>query len=122
MAARRKASAKNEITYVALMWRPFTRHPISDPSVQITIMGHRLFPHWMLSVATDSAARNSITQIPKFDGFQMCLPFTRSTYFDVMLIAAHSAYGQNPGERIRMPTLMPLMYALARLGNLPVKI
>ena len=47
--------------------------------------------------------------MPKFDGFQRCRPSTRSTYFEVIEIAAHSAYGQNAGERTRMPTLMPEM-------------
>ena len=57
--------------------------------------------------------------MPKFDGFQRCRPLTRSTYFDVIEIAEHSAYGQKAGERTRMPTLMPVMYALARCGHLP---
>ena len=63
----------------------------------------------MLRVATVSAARNSITEMPKLDGFQMWRPLTRNTYFDVMEIALHSAYGQKAGERTRMPTLMPEM-------------
>ncbi len=63
----------------------------------------------MLSEVTDSAARNSTTQMPKFDGFQMCLFLTRMRYFEVMAIAAQRAYGQKAGDRSRMPTLMPLM-------------
>ena len=47
--------------------------------------------------------------MPKFDGFQMWRPSTRITYFDVIEMAEHSAYGQNAGERISMPTLMPEM-------------
>ncbi len=34
-------------------------------------------------------------------------PLTRMTYFEAMAIMLHSAYGQNAGERTRMPTLMP---------------
>ncbi len=36
-------------------------------------------------------------------------------------IALHNAYGQKAGERTRMPTLMPVMYALARFSHLPKK-
>ena len=43
----------------------------------------------MLNVATVSGARNSIAEIPKFEGFQMCRPFIRNTYFDVMEITLH---------------------------------
>ena len=32
----------------------------------------------------------------------------RSTYFDMMEISAHSAYGQYAGERTRIPTLIPV--------------
>src|SRR6185369_7746840 len=73
----------------------------------------------MLNVETASGANSNSTQIAKFDGFHKWRPFHRITYFDVIEIALHSAYGQKAGERIRMPTLMPVMYALARFGNLP---
>ena len=63
----------------------------------------------MLKLATVSPARNSITEMPKLDGFHRWRPLTRNTYFDVIEIALHSAYGQKAGERIRMPTLMPVM-------------
>ena len=63
----------------------------------------------MLNVATVSAARNSITEMPKLDGFQIWRPLTRSTYLEVIEIALHSAYGQKAGERTRIPTLMPVM-------------
>ena len=52
----------------------------------------------MLKLATVSGARNSITEMPKFDGFQMWRPLMRSTYFDMIEIAAHSAYGQKPAS------------------------
>ena len=71
----------------------------------------------MLRLPTVSPARNSIAEMPKFDGFQRWRPLTRSTYFDVIEIALHSANGQKAGERIRMPTLMPVMYALAGCGH-----
>jgi hypothetical protein len=45
----------------------------------------------MLSTAIMSAAKNNNTAIPKFDGFQMCLPFTRRTYFDIIEITLHKA-------------------------------
>ncbi|MGC4080676.1 MAG: hypothetical protein QM736_00785 [Vicinamibacterales bacterium] len=54
-----------------------------------------------------SEASSSIITMPKFVGFQMCLPFTRSTYFDRIEMAAQSAYGQNAGDLTSMPTLMP---------------
>ena len=50
-----------------------------------------------------------MAEIPKFDGFQMWRSWTRSTYFEVIEIKAHKAYGQKAGERTRMPTLIPLM-------------
>src|SRR6202044_4019712 len=101
------------------MWNRFSRQIITDPSDQITSIAQRLFPHWILKVVTDSAARNSTTQMPKFDGFQICRFFTRRTYLDVIAIIAHNAYGQNAGERRRIPTLMPVIYALATFGHLP---
>ena len=70
-----------------------------DPSIQITSNGHLKLPHCTLKLATVSGARNSNTQMPKFDGFQRCRPFTRNTYFDMIESTLHSAYGQNAGER-----------------------
>src|SRR6185295_14516253 len=95
---------------------------MNDPSTQITINGHLKLPHCTLRLATVSGARNSNTQIPKFDGFQRCRPFTRSTYFDMIESTLARAYGQNAGERKSMPTLMPLIYALERLSHLLKKI
>src|SRR6476660_7593593 len=95
---------------------------ITDPSIQITSSGQMKLPHWIVSAATVSGARNNNTQIPKFDGFQRCRPFTRNTYFDMIERTLHNAYGQNAGERSSMPTLIPEMYALARLSHLPKKI
>ena len=59
-----------------------------------------------------------MAEMPKFDGFQIWRPLMRNTYLDMMEIAAHRAYGQNAGERTRIPTLMPLMYALAGCTHL----
>src|SRR5215213_5485232 len=95
---------------------------IMEPRIQITSKGHLKLPHCTLKLATDSGARNSNTQMPKFDGFQRCRPFTRNTYFDMIESTLHNAYGQNAGERSRIPTLIPLIYALARLSHLPKKI
>jgi len=63
----------------------------------------------MLNVATVSGARNSIAEIPKFEGFQICRPFTRKTYFEVIESTLHKTYGQNAGERTKMPTLIPVI-------------
>src|SRR5438093_3004340 len=71
----------------------------------------------MLRLATESPATNSIAQMPKLDGFHKWRPLTRKTYFERIEIAAQSPYGHNAGERIRMPTLMPVIYALAGCGH-----
>src|SRR5262245_30683793 len=99
------------------MWNRFTRHVINAPRAHTTSMGYTALPHCILSVAKYSRAISSITAIPKFEGFQRCLPFHRMTYFDVIAMALVSANGHHSGERIRMPTLMPVMYALARIGR-----
>ena len=36
-------------------------------------------------------------------------------------ITLHKAYGQKAGERIRIPTLIPEIYALDKLSHLPKK-
>src|SRR5262245_61192531 len=92
---------------------------ITLPKHHTTIIGSSMLPHCTLRLATVSDARTSIATMPKLDGFQMCRPFTRSTYFDVMEIAEHSAYGQIAGERTSMPMLMPEIYELARCGHVP---
>ena len=79
------------------------------PKHQTTTIGSRLLPHWTLRPATVSGASTSIATMPKLDGFQRWRPSTRSTYFEVIEIAEHSAYGQIAGERTSMPTLMPEM-------------
>ena len=66
-----------------------------------------LLPHCTLRPATVSAASTSIATMPRFDGLKMCRPSTRIRYFDVIEMAAQSAYGQYSGDRTRMPTLMP---------------
>src|SRR3954469_498794 len=91
------------------------------PKHHTTTIGTRLLPHWMLRPATLSLASTSIATMPRFDGFQMWRPSTRMRYFDVIEIAAHSAYGQKAGDRTSIPTLIPDTYALARCGHLPVK-
>src|SRR6187402_2512312 len=90
---------------------------ITLPKHHTTIIGSSMLPHCTLRLATVSEASTSIATMPKFDGFQMCRPSTRSTYFDVMEIAEQSAYGQMAGERTSMPMLMPEMYELARCGH-----
>src|SRR6185436_4148055 len=104
------------------MWIRFARQIITEPRIQITINGQMKLPHWIVSAATVSGARNNNTQIPKFDGFQRWRPFTRNTYFDMIESTLHKANGHNAGERSRMPTLIPEMYALARLIHFPKKI
>src|ERR1041384_6318317 len=95
---------------------------ITEPRIQMTMSGQRKLPHWIVSAATVSGARNNNTQIPKFEGFQRWRPFTRSTYFDMIDNTLHNANGHNAGERSRMPTLMPEIYALDKLIHLPRKI
>ena len=87
------------------------------PKHHTTIIGRRLLPHWTLRPATVSGASTSIATMPKFEGFQRWRPSTRRTYFEVMEMAEHSAYGQIAGDRTSMPTLMPEMYELARCGQ-----
>ena len=91
------------------MCRRPTRQTITEPSIQMTAIGHRVLPHWMLRSDTVAGARNSTALTPKFDGFQRCRPLTRSTYFDVIEIRLASTYGHRNGDRTRIPTLMPVM-------------
>src|SRR3989337_3079808 len=98
--------------------RPTIRR-ITAPNIHTNTIGSRLLPHCTLRPATVSDASSSIATIPKLVGFQMWRSLTRRTYFEVIEIAAHSAYGQNAGDRTRMPTLIPDTYALARCGHLP---
>ena len=80
---------------------------MTAPNIHTNTIGSRLLPHCTLRPATVSAASSSIATMPKLVGFQMWRPPTRRTYFEVIEIAEQSAYGQNAGERTRMPTLMP---------------
>ena len=89
------------------------------PKHQTTIIGRRLLPHWTLRPATVSGASTSIETMPKLEGFQRWRPSTRRTYFEVMEMAEHRAYGHIAGDRTSMPTLMPEMYELARCGQAP---
>src|SRR5690242_7073298 len=57
---RTNARARNEPTYVAQIWKRRTRHTITEPKVQITTMGHRALPHWILIVATAAGTMNTI--------------------------------------------------------------
>ena len=73
----------------------------------------------MLRSDTVCGARKSTALTPRFDGFHRCRPFTRSTYFDRIEIRLAKKYGHRNGDRTRMPTLMPEMYALAGCSHLP---
>src|SRR4029450_195880 len=99
------------------MWNRRSRQIIIEPSAQTTSIGQSVLPHWTLSVATVAGARKSMALTPRFDGFQRCRPCQRIAYFEVIEIRLQSMYGQNAGERIRMPMLIPVMYALARWGH-----
>ena len=79
----------------------------------MTAIGATALPHWMLRRVTVSGARNSTALTPKLDGFHRCRPLNRRTYLVVIEIRLQRKYGQRKGERTRMPTLMPVMYALA---------
>ena len=61
----------------------------------------------MLSPATLNGAVKSIQDMPKLEGFQMCLPLYLNTYFEVMEIMAVNRYGQKNTDLIRMLTLIP---------------
>src|SRR5215470_401655 len=63
-------SARNDVTYVALMCRRPTRQTMTDPRSQMTTIGQITLPHWMLSTDALAGARNSSALTPKFDGFQ----------------------------------------------------
>src|SRR6476660_1256381 len=116
-ALRTNEKKRNAATYAALMCRRPTRHTITAPSVQMAIIGHRLLPHWMESTDTVAGARNTTVLTPKFDGFHRWRPSRRSTYFDTIEIRLASAYGHRKGDRTRIPTLSPVMYALAGWGH-----
>src|SRR5687768_3216546 len=108
-AARTAANARNDTTYVAVIWNRPRLWMITLPKHHTTTIGSSVLPHCTLSPATVSAASTSIATMPKLDGFQMWRPSTRSTYFEVMEMAEHRAYGHIAGERTSMPTLMPEM-------------
>ena len=91
------------------MWNRRSRQMISEPRSQMTSIGQTALPHWTLRLATEAGARKSMALTPRFDGFQRCRPCQRMAYFDVIEIRLHRIYGQNAGERIRMPTLIPVM-------------
>src|SRR6185436_18786992 len=73
----------------------------------------------MLRSEVDAGARNSSALTPKFEGFQRWRPLYRRTYFEAIEIRLASAYGHRNGDRTRIPTLIPVMYALARCGHRP---
>ena len=85
----------------------------------MTTIGQSVLPHWMLSSDTVAGARNSTALTPKFDGFQRCRPLSAQHVLRRDRDQAAEEYGQRNGERTRMPTLMPVMYALAGCGQRP---
>ena len=72
------------------MWKRPSELMMIAPKVQTTTIGSRLLPHCTLRLATVSEASTNIATMPKLDGFQMCRPSTRMTYFETIEIAAHS--------------------------------
>ena len=40
------------------MWKRCSRQMMTDPKIQITIIGQTTLPHWMLKLATVPEARN----------------------------------------------------------------
>src|SRR5688572_3063875 len=118
-ALRTNEKSRNEATYVAEMCSRPTRHTITDPSSQMMTIGQISLPHCTLRSDTVAGARNSSALTPKFEGFQRWRSCTRSTYLETIEIRLHRKYGQRNGERSRMPTLIPVMYALARCGQCP---
>src|SRR5437773_85950 len=101
------------------MCRRPTFQTMAAPRIQMTTIGQMTLPHWMLSSDALAGARNRSALTPKFDGFQRWRSLRRRTYFDAIDTSAHSTYVQRNGDRTRMPTLMPVMYALAGCGHLP---
>jgi hypothetical protein len=85
----------------------------------MTSMGRILFPHWMLKPDTAEGAKNRNQLMPKLDGFQMWRFLYRNTYFEVIEMIETNANGQSKIERIRILTLIPLMYALERFFHFP---
>ena len=71
---------------------------MTAPKHQTTTIGSRLLPHCTHRLATVSEASTSMATMPRFDGFQMCRPSTRSTYFEVIEIAAQSGVGPELGR------------------------
>src|SRR4051794_24577389 len=90
------------------------------PSTQMTSSGQTSLPHCCAKLATDCGARKSKTLMPRLDGFHRCRPPRRSAYLDEIDSRLHITNGHTNVERMRMPTLMPVMYALARCGQRPV--
>src|SRR4029453_5897404 len=113
MALRMNDRPIKDRTYVALMCRRPTRQTITAPSSQMTTIGQSVLPHWMLKRETVAGARNNSALTPKFDGFHKCRPLKCHTYLDAIEIKLASTYGQKNGERTRIPTLIPVIYALA---------
>src|SRR5882672_3706668 len=101
------------------MCRRPTRQTMTEPRIQMTTIGQITLPHWMLSTDALAGARNSSALTPKFDGFQRWRSLWRNTYFVAIDTSEHSTYVQRNGERTRIPTLMPVMYALAGCGQWP---
>src|SRR5262245_18443832 len=99
------------------MCRRPTRHTMTEPSIQMTTIGQSVWPHWMLKSDTLAGARNNTALTPKFEGFHKCRPLRRKTYFEAIDVRLARTYGQKNGDRTRMPTSMPVMYALAGWGH-----
>src|SRR3954468_18661667 len=95
------------------------RQTMTAPRTQMTTMGQITLPHWMLRTDALAGARNSSAETPKFDGFHRCRLLIRKTYFVAIDTSAHSTYAHRNGDRTRMPTLIPVMYALAGCGHVP---
>src|SRR5262249_51650064 len=85
-AARTTENARNEATYVSVIWKRPRAWMITEPKAQTTTMGRRLLPHCTESPATVSEASTSMATTPRFEGFQRWRPSTRITYFDVIEI------------------------------------
>src|SRR5512138_1077165 len=118
-ALRTSDSSRKDATYVALMCSRPARHTITAPRIQITTIGQITLPHWMLRTEALAGARNSSALTPKFDGFHRCRSRKRKTYFVAIETRLVSAYAHRNGDRTRIPTLMPVMYALAGCGQRP---
>src|SRR5690349_16232914 len=93
---------------------------ISEPRQKMISSGQISLPHCWLNGDTSLGTRSNSRLTPRFDGLNRCRPWTRIAYFEEIDSRLQMMYGHSRFDRTRMPTLMPVMYALAMCGHFPV--